>query len=46
MCGVILVDRVLTDLLCDRMGVVKFEDMISQSRLQCYGHVMCGDINS
>ena len=47
MCGVRLVDRVSTDVLCDRMGVVvKIEDMIIQSQLQWYGHVMCGDINS
>ena len=42
-----LVDRVSTDVLCDRLGfVVKIEDVIIQSRLWWYGHVMCGDINS
>ena len=48
MCGVRLVDRVLsTDVLLDRLGVVvKIEDMIIQSRLRGYGHVMHGDINS
>ena len=47
MCGVRLVDRVSTDVLRDRVGVVvKIEDMIIQSRLRWYGHVMCGDINS
>ena len=47
MCGVRLVDRVSTDVLCDRVSVVvKTEDMITQSRLRWYGHVMRGDINS
>ena len=47
MCGVRLVDRVLIDLVCDRVGVVAMiEDMILQSCLQWYGHVMHGDINS
>ena len=33
MCGVRLVDRVSTDVLCDRVSVVvKTEDMITQSR--------------
>ena len=42
-----LVDRVSTDVLCDRVGVaVKIEDMIIQSGLWCYGHVMHGCINS
>ena len=46
MCGVRLVDRVLTDVLRDRVGVVaKIEDII-QSHLRWYGHVMCGDISS
>ena len=46
-CGVRLVDRVLTDVLRDRMGVVvKIEDLIIHSRLRCYGHVMRGNINS
>ena len=35
MCRVRLVDRVSTDVLCDRVGiVVKIEDMIIQSRLR------------
>ena len=47
MCGVRLLDRVSTDVLCDRVSVVvKTEDMITQSRLRWYGHVMRGDINS
>ena len=47
MCWVRLVDRVSTDVLRDRVGVaVKIEDMIIQSRLSWYGHVMRGDINS
>ena len=47
MCGVRLVDRVLTVVLCDRVGVVvKSEDLIIQSRLRWYGHAMRGDINS
>ena len=47
MCGVRLVDRVLTDVLCDRASVtVKIEDMIIQSRLWWHGHVMHGDTNS
>ena len=47
MCGVRLVDRISTDVLRDRVGVaVKIEDMIIQSRLSWYGHVMRGDINS
>ena len=35
--GVRLIDRVLTDVLCDRGqgSVVKIEDMIIQSCLQC-----------
>ena len=46
-CGVRLVDRVSTDVLCDRVGVVvKIEDMIIQSCPRWYGHVMRGDINS
>ena len=45
MCGVRLVDRVLT-VLCDRVGiVVKIEDMVIQSHLWLYGHVMHGYIN-
>ena len=39
MCGVRLVDRVLTDVLPDRVGlVVKIEYMIIQNRLPWYGH--------
>ena len=46
-CEVRLVDRVSTDVLRDKVGVVvKMEDMITQSRLRWYGHVMRGDINS
>ena len=41
MCGVRLVDRVSTDGLRDRMGVVvKIEDMIFQNHLRWYGHVI------
>ena len=47
MCGVRLVDRVSTDVLQDRVGAfVKLEDMIIQSCLRWYGHVICRDINS
>ena len=47
MCGVRLVDRVSTDGLRDRMGVVvKIEDMIFQNHLRWYGHVIRWDINS
>ena len=47
MCVVRLVDRMLTDVLRDRVGVVvKIEDLIIQSYLQWYSHVMHGDINS
>ena len=46
-CWVRLVDRVSTDVFRDRVGlVVKIEDLIIQSRLRWYGHVMHGDINS
>ena len=46
MCGVKLVDRVSTEVLCDRVGVVvKIEDMIIQSHLHWCGNVMHGDIN-
>ena len=42
-----LADRVLIAALCGKVGVaVKIEDMIIQSHLQWYGHVMGGDINS
>ena len=47
LCGETLVDRVLTDVLRDRVDVVvKIEDLIIQNRLRWYGHVMRGDINS
>ena len=47
MCGVRLVDRLLTDVLRDRVGVVvKIEDTIIQNRLRWYGHVIRRDINS
>ena len=47
MCQMRLIDRVSTDVLRDRVGVVvKIEDMIIQSRLRWYGHLMRGDINS
>ena len=47
MCEVRLVDRVSTDVLRDRMGVVvNIEDMIIQSHLRWYGHVIRRDINS
>ena len=46
-CTVRLVDSVLTDVHPDRVSVVvKTDDMIIQSRLRWYGHVMRGDINS
>ena len=46
-CGVRLTDRVLTDVFWDRVNViVKIEDIIIQSHLRWYGHVMRGDINS
>ena len=42
-----LVDRMLTDVLRDRVGIVmKIEDMIIQTHLRWYGHVMRGDISS
>ena len=45
-CGVRLVDRFSTDDFRDRAGaVVKIEDMIIQSRLEWYGHVLHGDVN-
>ena len=46
MCGVRLVYRVLTDILHDRVGVVKIKDSIIQSRLRWCGHIMYGDIQS
>ena len=46
-CGVTMVDRVSTNVLLDRKYVVvKIEDMIIQSLMWWYGHVMHGDINS
>ena len=44
--GVRLVDRSSTDVLFDRLGVVKIEDMIIQSRMRWCGHVMRGGTNS
>ena len=45
-CGVKLVDGVVTNVLRDMAGVVvKTEDMIIKSRLRWYGHVMRGDIS-
>ena len=38
LCGVRLLDRVSTDVVHDRVGVVL------KIRLLWYGHVMCGDI--
>ena len=47
MCGVRLVDRVSTDVLCDRVGVVVIiEDLVIRCHLWWYGYVMCGDISS
>ena len=46
MCWMRLVVRVSTDVLQDKVGVVKIEDMIIHSRLRWYGHVMRGNINS
>ena len=41
MCGVRLVDRVSTEVLRDRVGVVvKIEDMITQSRQGWYDHAI------
>ena len=46
MCGMRLVDRVLTDVLCDMVDVVvKIEDVIIQSLLRWYGRVMRRDID-
>ena len=44
--GVRLVDRVLNVLRDGESVVVMIEDMIIQSRLQWYGHVMRRDNNS
>ena len=42
-----LVDKVSTEILRDRVGVVvKIEDMIIQTSLQWYGCVLHGDIDS
>ena len=47
MCGVRLVDRVSTDLLRDRVGVVvTIEDFIIQRRLRWYGDVIRRDTSS
>ena len=47
MCGLRLVDRVSTEILRERVGVaVKIKDLVIQSRLRWYGHVMCRDISS
>ena len=47
MCGMRLVNRVLTDVLQDRVVVaVKVEDMIIQSHQQRYGHAIPQNINS
>ena len=43
-CGVRLVNRVFTDVLQDRVGVV-IKDMIIQTRLWWYGRVIPQDIN-
>ena len=45
MCGVRLVVRVSTNVLRDRVGV-SVKDMIIESRLRWYDHVMHGDTNS
>ena len=46
-CGVKLVDGVVTNVLRDMAGVaVMTEDMIIQSGLRWYGHAMRGDISS
>ena len=46
LCMVRLIYRVLNDVLCDRVGVVKIHNMLIQSRHWWYDHVMHGDINS
>ena len=46
MCGVRLVDNLSAKVLRDKVVVVKIEDMIIQSRVGWYGHVMHGDISS
>ena len=45
-CGERLVDRVSTDVLRDRVGVAKIEDMRILSRLRRFGHVSRRDMNS
>ena len=45
MSGVRLTNRVSTNVLRDRVGVMKIEDVIIPSRLRWYCHVMRGDIN-
>ena len=47
MYGVRTVDRVSTDVLWDRVGVImKIKDMIIQSRLLWYGHAIHRDVKS
>ena len=46
MCGVRLVDKVSSDVLRGRVGVVKIEDTLLHSRLRWYGHVIRRDTNS
>ena len=47
MCGVRLVDRVSTDVLWDKVGVVMIiKDSIIQRHLRWYGHVIRRDISS
>ena len=47
MCGVRLVDRVLTDVLRDKVGVaMTIKDSIIQRRLRWYGQVIRRDISS
>ena len=47
MCGMRLVERVLTDVLRDKVSVVvKIEDMMIQTHLRWYDHVIRRDTNS
>ena len=47
MLGVTMVDRVLTNVLRDKVSaVVKIQHMIIQNRVRSYGCVICRDINS
>ena len=47
MCGMRVVDRLPTDVLCDRVVVVmKIDDKIIQSRLRFFGHAICIDIDT